>query len=374
MLVHLPQQKLISAILDVQKAVSSRTTIPILTGIKFTADSQGLHLAATDLEIGIETFIPADEHLHVEREGAVVLTARYISEIVRKMPKPQIELRVDEGWLTTIRSGKAEFTLHGQDYAEFPKLPQVEGNEMFSIPADLLKSVIRQTIVAVSNDEVRPVLTGLLLTVSGGQLKLLSTDSHRLASREVAVEASPNLVLQNVIIPGKSLQELGRLLPDSDQLVDVMVSQNQVLVQMEHSRFYSRLIEGQYPDTSRIIPNAFKTRIQVETSLFLDAVERASLIARERNNNVIRLGIAAGSVEVSCHSQDVGKVSEIVEPVNVEGEDMLIALNAKYMIDALRVVDSAFTDIEFTGPMSPFLVKPVDNPHCLHLILPVRIF
>lgn len=378
MKIVIQRQSLVQAIQNVQKAVSGKTTIPVLTGIKMVAAKEGLSLTATDLEIGIETRVPThieeDQIVNVIEEGAIVLSAKYLSEIVRKLPSQQVEIEVKQNYLTIIRGGKSEYNLHGLDHEEFPRLPQVNGNQIFSAQSDILKDMIRQTSFAVSGEEIRPVLTGVMFTLKKGSLKFVATDSHRLATRESSVEAPEDLEIHNVIIPGKSLNELGRLLADDSSLVDIVVADNQVLVQMDKTQFYTRLIDGQYPDISRIIPSNFKTGLTVKTKALQGAVERASLIAKEHENNLVRLNIKTGGIEISSNSPDVGKVSESIEEVNVTGDELLIAFNSKFMLDALRVIDSEDLLIEFTGSMSPFLVKIPDNPNCLHLILPVRIY
>ncbi|MFD2170646.1 DNA polymerase III subunit beta [Tumebacillus lipolyticus] len=378
MKILIQRQNLVQAIQNVQKAVSGKTTIPVLTGIKIVASKEGLSLTATDLEIGIETRVPThieeDQIVNVIEEGAIVLSARYLSDIVRKLPSQQVEIEVKQNYLTIIRGGKSEYNLHGLDHEEFPRLPQVIGNQVFSIQSDILKDMIRQTSFAVSTEEIRPVLTGVMFSLKKGTLKFIATDSHRLATRESVVEAPEDLEIHNVILPGKSLNELARLLADDSSLVDLVVADNQVLVQMDKTQFYTRLIDGQYPDISRIIPSNFKTGLTVKTKELQGAVERASLIAKEHENNLVRLNIKGGGIEISSNSPDVGKVSESIEDVSITGDDLLIAFNSKFMLDALRVIDSEELLIEFTGSMSPFLVKIPDNPSCLHLILPVRIY
>lgn len=372
------RSSLLSAIQNVQRAVSSKTTIPILSGIKIAVDQTGLKLTATDLETGIETSLPAfvnqDQVVQVMEEGAIVLSARYLSEIVRKLPHSNVEIEVKQNYLTVIRSGSSEFNLHGLHAEEFPRLPQMSGHQVFSIPALVLRDMIRQTVAAVSTEEIRPVLTGVVMSLIDGQLRFVATDSHRLAQRMASVEAPAELQFSNVIVPGKSLSELGRLLLDNDSLVDVVIAENQILFKMEYTQFYSRLIDGQYPDTSRIIPATFKTEFKVGAKDLLDAVERAALIARDNDNNVVRMSIKSNLIEISSNSPDVGKVSETLHPAALSGEELLIAFNAKYLIDALRVIESEEIVIEFTGSMSPFLIKQLDNPNYLHLILPVRIY
>jgi DNA polymerase-3 subunit beta len=369
---------LVQAIQNVHKAVSSKSTIPVLSGIKMAVDASGVRLTATDLEIGIETFIPThieDEQIvQVMEPGAIVLSARIFADMVKKLPGQQVEMEVKQNYLTTLRAGKTEANLHGLDHEEFPRLPQVMGNRVFSIPSEVLKDMIRQTAFAVATEEIRPVLTGVMFSLKNGVLKFVSTDSHRLAMRESMVEAPADLEFHNVIVPGKSLNELSRLLPDKDVLVDVVVAENQLLVKTDKTQFYTRLIDGQYPDTSRIIPTSFKTGIKLNTRQLTDAIERTALIAKESENNVVRFNIKQGHLEITSNSPDVGKITDEIHEIEVSGDDLLIAFNARYMIDALRVIDSQDILIEFTGSMSPFLIKLPDNPRYVHLVLPVRIY
>lgn len=378
MKISIQRSQLLQAIQNVQKAVSSKSTIPVLSGIKMAVDATGVRLTATDLEIGIETHVPThieDEQIvQVMEEGAIVLSARFFGDIVRKMPGKVVEIEVKQNYLTIIRSGKSEFNLHGLDHEEFPRLPQVNSSQAFSIQSDILKDMIRQTSFAVSGEEIRPVLTGVMFSLKEGNLKFVATDSHRLATRESVVEAPEGLNFTNVIVPGKSLNELGRLLADDDSLVDVLVAENQVLVKMDKTNFYTRLIDGQYPDISRIIPTTFKTGLTVNAKQLFDAIERSSLIAKENQNKDVRFNIKSSHLEIAANSPDVGKVSEQIDDVNITGDELLIAFNSKFMLDALRVIDSQEVLVEFTGSMSPFLVKIPDNTRYLHLVLPVRIY
>lgn len=379
MKVSVQREKLSSAVSHVSKAVSSRTTIPILTGIKIKADEEGLTLTASDSDISIEVLIPTEEAgewgVTVHEPGSIVLTARIFSEIVRKLPGNEIHMQVDERLGTHIRSGQAEFTINGMNANEFPQLPQLEEEKVFSVPSDLLKAMIRQTGFAVSTSEMRPILTGIMWTLENGQLKFVSTDSHRLASRTAAVECLEELSFSNVVVPGKSCNELVKILDDGQALTDIVVAANQILVKSNHILFYSRLLEGTYPDTTRIIPASSKTEIVMKTKDFLQAIERASLLSREGKTNVVRLAtLSDGNVEITSNAPEIGRVTETVAPGSMTGEDLKISFNAKYMMDALRSIDSAEIRTSFSGPMSPFVIRPTDHDWMLHLILPVRTY
>ncbi len=379
MKITVQRDKLTTAVSHVLKAVSSRTTIPILTGIKLKADEEGLTLTGSDSDVSIEVFIPLEEGgewgVTVHQPGSVVLTARIFSEIVRKLPGAEIHLEVDDRLAALIRSGQAEFTINGMNADEFPQLPQLEEEKVFSIPSDLLKTMVRQTSFAVATSEMRPILTGIMWTLENGNLKFISTDSHRLASRTANVECSDDLRFYNTVVPGKSCNELVKILDDEQTLVDIVVAENQIMVKSNHILFYSRLLEGTYPDTNRIIPQGSKTEITFHTKDLLQSIERASLLSREGKSNVVRLTtLSDGSVEVSSNAPEIGKVTEIVKPVSLNGEELKISFNAKYMIDALKSVDSTEIRASFTGAMSPFIIRPTDHDWILHLILPVRTY
>lgn len=379
MQITVQREKLSNAVSHVSKAVSSRTTIPILTGIKIKADHEGLTLTASDSDISIEVQIPTEEAgewgVTVHKPGSIVLTARIFSEIVRKLPGNEIHIEADDRLVTFIRSGQAEFTINGMNASEFPQLPQLEEDKVFSMPSDLLKAMVRQTAFAVSSSEMRPILTGIMWTLDQGQLKFVATDSHRLASRTAMVECIEGLQFQNVVVPGKSCNELVKILDDDQSLVDIVVADNQILVKSNHILFYSRLLEGTYPEISRIIPQGSKTDIVVSTKDFLQSIERASLLSREGKSNVVRLvTMPDKNVEITSNAPEIGKVTEIVVPKGLDGEDLKISFNAKYMIDALRSFDSAEIRVSFSGPMSPFVIRPTDHEWMLHLILPLRTY
>ncbi|RNB83441.1 DNA polymerase III subunit beta [Brevibacillus fluminis] len=379
MQISVKRDKLVSAVSHVAKAVSTRTTIPILTGIKLKATDEGLTLTASDSDVSIEVQIPSEEAgewgVTVHKPGSVVLTARIFGEIVRKLAGDEIQISVDDRFAALIRSGQAEFTINGMNADEFPQLPQLEEEKVLSIPSDLLKTMLRQTSFAVSTSEMRPILTGIMWSLEKGQLKFVATDSHRLASRSAVVECAEDLYFHNVVVPGKSCNELMKILDDNQAVVDIVVAENQILIKANHILFYSRLLEGTYPDTSRIIPQGSKTEVVVHSKDFLQSIERASLLSREGKSNVVRLvTMTDNNVEISSNAPEIGRVTEMMTPVSVNGEELKISFNAKYMIDALRSLDSGEIRVSFTGAMSPFVIRPTDHDWILHLILPVRTY
>ena len=369
---------LLAGLNDVMKAVSSKTTVPILTGIKIDVTNEGVSLTGSDQDITIQTFIPAEENgeqiMTITTTGSIVLQARMFNEIVRKLPTNEVEIEVTNGFATYIRSGKSEFHLIGQDAIEYPLLPEVSAEEQFTIPADLLKSIIRETVFAVATSESRPVLTGVNWNIQDGELICVATDSHRLARRKTKLEQLPSGV-SSVVIPGKSLNELNKILGDSTNLVQVVMTNQQVLFKADNMLFFSRLLEGNYPDTSRLIPESYQTNVTINGKSLLQAIDRASLLAREDRNNVVRFETLEGNaIEISSNSPEIGKVQEQIQVESLEGETLKISFSAKYMMEALKAIDGQDVIIQFTGAMRPFILRSVHDDAILQLILPVRTY
>lgn len=373
------RDRLIQSVQDVMKAISPRTTIPILTGIKITATSEGVTLTGSDSDVSIESFIPNEEDgnqlVEIFTHGGIVLQAKFFSEIVKKLPMDTIEIEVINQLQTVIRSGKSEFNLNGLDPEEYPHLPQVSEENVIKIPTDILKNLTRQTVFAVSTSETRPILTGVNWKVDSGNLTCIATDSHRLAMRSAAIEYT-NDADYNIVIPGKSLNELNKILDDTSEPVEIVITENQILFKAKHLLFFSRLLEGNYPDTSRLIPTESKTDLVINTKEFLQAIDRASLLAREgRNPNVVKLTtLNSGIIEISSNTPEVGKVIEQVQSESIDGEDLKISFSAKYMMDALKALEGFEIRISFTGAMRPFIIHPINDESILQLILPVRTY
>lgn len=372
------KRPLIDAVAHVSTAVSTKTTIPILTGIKIVVDEMKCSLMASDSDISIQVDIPAEddgnEQLNVTKSGGIVLPARFFFDIVRKLPGETVEIEVREQYTITIQSGQSRFQLNGMDPDEFPRLPQLQEESVISLPGSLLKAMIRQTTFAVSTAESRPVLTGVEWLLKDNVLRFVATDSHRLAKREAQVEVATEPPVEQAVVPGKSLADLNKILDDDDRLVDIVLTENQLLVKTENVLFYSRLLDGNYPDTARIIPQSSKMGMVLNTKQLLNAIDRASLLTKGGKYNVVKLEVQDEQLHISANSPEVGKVSETVQLSEFTGEPLKISFNAKFMMDALRALDSELIRIEFSGPMAPFIIQPTDHEWILYLILPVRTY
>ncbi|MFC5403193.1 DNA polymerase III subunit beta [Cohnella soli] len=364
------------AIQHVSKAVASRTTIPILSGIKIDATYSGVTLTASDTDISIQSFIPLETQSKtvatVTRTGSVVLAAKFFVEIVKKLPNEEVHIEVGDRFQTLITSGATEIQLVGLDPEEFPVLPSIQEDQVVSIAGDLLRDMIRQTVFAVTTNESTPILTGVLWNLQEGTYKFVATDRHRLASRSATVAAT-DVRFSNIVISGKTLNELAKIVPDQNVLVDIVVADNQVLFKLGNVLFFSRMLDGTYPDTSKIIPQQFKTELVINTKALSDSIDRAYLLSREEKTNIVRLvTLEEGGIEISSSSSELGKVTEQLSVKEMRGEPLRIAFNSKYMLDVLKVIDSEELLIGFNGAMSPIIIRPNDHDRSLHLILPYR--
>ncbi|USS84637.1 DNA polymerase III subunit beta [Fructilactobacillus myrtifloralis] len=369
----------IKALGIVQRAISTKTTIPILTNLMIDVSNSNIQLTGSNADISIQTTISGDNPDHeltISSTGKITLPARFFSEIVKKLPDRELSVEVGDNFQTTIKSGNSEFTINGLDANGYPHLPEVDSEHPIHLPAEIFREVIGQTVIAVSKQESRPILTGVHFTLDHNQLLAVSTDSHRLSQRNVELpkEAEGDY---NVVIPGESLKELARMLDGETNAIDMHLSENQVLFTFGSTRFYSRLLEGNYPDTSRLVPTSSETQVKFAATDLLAAVERASLLSHESRNNVIKFTIKPADqvVTITGNSPDVGKVEEELTPAAISGADLEISFNPDYMKEALRVFGPIDVEIAFTSALRPFTITPADNQtNFIQLITPVRTF
>lgn len=373
------RSRFIKTLNDVQRAISNKVTIPILTGLKLELTHNGLTLTGSDADISIEAIIDVndpDAQLVIAETGNIVLPARFFGEIVKKLPNNLMTIIVEEGFQTTITSGPASFNINGLDANSYPRLPEVNAAQKLTLSADILKQVISQTVIAVSNQESRPILTGVHLKVNDQLLSAVATDSHRLSQRKLTLENTQNLEY-DVIIPGKSLTELAKILTEDIEEVDLRITENQVLFTAGTIQFYSRLLEGTYPDTDRLIPTESTTQVEFESNVLLASIERASLLSHASQNNVVRLVFepADQAATIYSNSPELGNVEEALKFENLSGERLDISFNPDYMKDALRSFGQTNVKVAFTSALRPFtLVPSEDDDNFIQLITPVRTF
>ncbi|WP_121616825.1 DNA polymerase III subunit beta [Virgibacillus halodenitrificans] len=368
---------LVKSVNNVMKAISARTTIPALTGIKVEATTEGITLKGSDSDISISVFIPLEKEekivAEVKEVGDIVLQAKLFSEIIRKLPEDEVIIETGENFIASVRSGSVNFDINGFDPEEYPRFPIVDKKRIFQVPQSTLKNVIQTTVFAASDAETRPILTGVCWDVKE-QLLATATDSHRLSNKKIPVNVGSDLEMK-VVIPKKSLNELSKLLDDSEEMISVMFTDKLVLFKTENLYFYSRLLEGNFPDTSRLIPKESKSAVKVIKRDFTQAIERASLLAKESQNHVIKLVAKEdGNIQISSKSAEIGTVVEDVSAQSIEGDEVKVSFSAKYMLEALKAISTEDIIIYFNGAMKPFLIKPIDDDTTLQLLLPVRTY
>lgn len=364
---------------NVLRAISSKTTIPILTGLKMVVTDHSVILTGSDADITIESTLDASDSsygLSIEEPGAIVLPARFFNEVIKKLPDKRAAIEVFNGLQVRITSGTAEFTINGQDANNYPHLPEVESENTVELASDMLREVIDQTRIAVSKQESRPILTGIHVTLNNGILTAVATDSHRLAQRKVELPETADRDF-DIVLPGASMTELAKMIADEKDGVKMQITENQALFIFGNTHFYSRLLEGNYPETSRLIPESSDTRLEITASDLLASIERASLLSHESRNNVVKLSVNPENkiATVSGTSADVGNVEEEINADQIVGNPLEISFNPDYMRDALKSFGQTKILISFTTALRPFTLVPTEEKaNFVQLITPVRTY
>ncbi len=350
----------------VTRAIASRSTMQILEGVLLTTSSEGLRLTCTDLAVGMETHIAAE----IAAEGSVVLPGKLLAEIVRKLPEGTLEIKVTDGHVASLKCANSRTTLTGLSADEFPALPEVGETKTIAIASGQLKEMIQRTTFAIATDETRPILTGCLIEAEGAELTLVALDGFRLALRRFVSEAElPQL---SAVVPGKVLNEIARVLGEDDEEIQLMWGVTHLLADMGATRIVARLLDGEYIRYRQILPEDWQTRVLVSKREMEDALDRASLMAREGKNNLVKMHIEENRLLITSNAE-LGDVHEEIQ-VQTEGRDLDIAFNVRYMTDTLRAIEDENIQIRFNSNVSPCVMLPTFGDKFLYLALPVRVF
>jgi DNA polymerase-3 subunit beta len=368
----------------VSRAVGGRTTLPVLNNVLLASDGDRLKLSATNLEIGITTWVPGA----VESEGQLTVPARLLTDFVNSLPAGQgVELEGNARSHTLhLKSGRYTANVKGIDADEFPPIPTAEDRPSFPIPSDKLKEIIGQVAFSAARDESRPVLAGVNVKVDESKLTLSAADGFRLSLRETELDRSlPEKI--DIIVPARALTELARLLGDNDEDVEVTVTANrtQILFKVRGAvgeggdvNLVSRLLEGQFPDLLRVVPKTHTTRVQVKRTDFMTATKIAALFARD-SANVVRLeitpgaegGLAPGKIALSANAAEVGDNHGELD-ASVEGEETYISFSSEFLADVLGVLPNDDIALELTGPLSPAIIRGLGLADYTHVIMPMH--
>ena len=352
------------AVSNIQRAVSTKTSIPALEGILLSATETGLELCAYDLELGITTVIPA----FVVEPGKAVLSAKLFSDIVRRTPAETVTVSVDEKNMATLESGYSRFSIIGIPAEEFPELPKLPDSTQISLPGALLKSMIRQTLFAIAESDAKPIHQGSLFSLENGILDVVSVDGYRLAVRREPVDFSEDL---SFVVPGKTLSELLKLIKDSEEPVEISAGRRHILFKIDNYTVISSLLEGEFLNYKAAIPPESQTEVVLKTREAIDSVERVSLLITDRLKSPIRCLFDNNEVKLNC-TTSMGRASDQLD-VEMTGQSVEIGFNNRYLLEALRNTECDEVKVQLGGPLSPMKVVPKEGDSFLFLVLPVRL-
>lgn len=352
------------AVLNVSKAVSAKSTLPILEGILLKAKENSLYLCGYNLEMAITTEIEAT----VLEQGELVLNARLFSDMVRKMPSDTILLETDDRLMTLIKGDNTEFNILGISSSEYPDIPTADGESVARIDGETFKSMIEQTLFSVAITEQKPVHTGVLFEIDNQNLRLVAVDGFRLALRQEKIGDFPE---KTFIVPGKTLSEISKLIKDNEQFLEITLSNKNITFDCNGYQIISRLLEGDFLDYKNVIQISSTSEVIVEKREFFDSVERASLIINDRIKSPIVLDIADNAIKVSS-TTSIGRVNDEIN-CEISGDDVRIGFNNKYLLDALRAAQDEKIKVLLNGSLSPMRITPLEGDDYLFLILPVRL-
>lgn len=375
MIFSINRNVLLDNLLAIQRGLPNKTPLPILNAIKFVVNEDHLILTASNSDLAIELTIE-DKSLKVKQTGKAAIPGRFLIEIIRKLEATVIEFAVVEDRTVVIKAERSDFKLNLPDVLDYPEVDFLDLKQPLVLDSEIIKTIIKETNYAAANTEKRPILTGVNFLHDAGQLFITATDSYRLSKKEIKLR--DKIEPFNFVIPRKSLEELSKILDLVSENVEIYVNPNKVLFKFPNIMFQTRLLEGKYPDTSRIVPTDFPVVIPFNKEELLAAVERVSLLSprdRDTNYNIIKLTLRPDHVvEISSTNPEVGDALEEITPNGrVVGTSMQIAFSSRYLIEALKSFASSDITISFAGEVRPFVIHGPLDIDLLHLILPVRI-
>lgn len=362
------QADLERAVTIVSKAITPNTTLPVLNNILLKAEDKKLHFSATNLEVAIQFFIPAE----VKSEGSITVPAKLLSSYVNLLKDEKLEIELKDGDTVEITSPSSHTKMKGINANEFPVIPKVEKENTFKVPTKDLETAISQTVFAASSNTSRPVLSGVLFDVKKDKVKVVATDSYRLAEKTITLKEPTDVEIE-CIVPAKTVMELGKILSrETGEDVELSVSKNQILFVAGDVKLMSRLIEGKFPPYEKVVPKETKTKLEVLDEALANVVRRVSLFARENNNSIKISATNDGKMMVSTDETRVGEEKAELD-ITMTGENNKIALNAQYLLDVLNYIQSDKIQMEIDDKLSPAVVRPVKEKDYVYIIMPLKV-
>ncbi len=367
---------LLDGLNKVSKAISTKNLIPVLSGIKFDLKKNKLILTASDNDITIQTVIISekDDDFKVEKEGSIIISGRYVLDIVRKLPDEYINIEVIDELKVLIYTENSEFNLNGIDEDEYPNISLDESKKKISINSKVFKDIVNQTAFAASNEETKPVLTGINFNIVGDVLECNSTDSYRLARKIVNLENKEN-ENYNIVIPSHNILEFVKIIDDDEKAkVELHLSNNKILFIYKNIKFQSRLINGTYPNTSNLMPKEDFLVISTNLNDIYNVIDRASILTSDKEKNIVTLETDGNLLTLKSSSQEIGRVEEKMTIKKNNDENIKISFSAKYMMEALKSFNTENVELHFVGEIKPILVKSSEDETLTQLVLPIRTY
>ena len=366
---------LLDALNKVSKAISTKNLIPVLAGIKFELKKKKLTLTASDNDITIQTWIDCtnEEDFIIDREGSIIVQGKYILDIVRKLPAEFINIELIDELKLLIYTENSEFNLNGISESEYPNIGLEESKKKVTINAGVFKNAIGQTAFAASNEESKPVLTGINFNIVGDVLECNSTDSYRLARKIVKLDKDSE-ENYNIVVPSRNVVEFSKILYDDDEMVELHIFSNKILFKTNNLKFESRLINGTYPNTSNLLPDDSFLVISTNLSDFYNVIDRVSILTSDKEKNIVTLETNDNMLILRSSSAEVGRVEEKMLITKNNNENIKISFSAKYMMEALKSFSTETVDIHFVGEIKPILIKSSEDESLTQLVLPIRTY
>ena len=366
---------LLNALNKVSKAISTKNLIPVLAGIKFELKKKKLILTASDNDITIQTMIDAtnDDDFKIESEGSIIIQGKYILDIVRKLPDKYINIEVIDELKILIYTENSEFNLNGISESEYPSIGLEESKKKVNINASIFKDIVNQTAFASSNEESKPVLTGINFNIVGDVLECNSTDSYRLARKIVKLSGASE-ENYNIVIPSHNIIEFSRIIDDEDGDIELHIFNNKILFKTGNLKFESRLINGTYPNTSNLLPDESYLVVSTNLNAFYDVIDRVSILTSDKEKNIVTLETKGDMLVLKSSSVEIGRVEEKMPIAKNNSEDIKISFSAKYMMEALKSFSTETVDIHFVGEIKPILIKSSEDETLTQLVLPIRTY
>ena len=374
MKIKIKKDLLLENLNKVSKAISTKNLVPALAGIKFDLQKEGLTLTASDNDITIRTFIPYQEgDMTIEEEGSIIISGRYILDIVRKLDEEMINLEVFDELKVIISTENSEYNLNGINKNEYPNINLEINKNPILINSKVFKDLVNQTAFAASNDEARPALTGLNFKIVGNILECNCTDSYRLARKILTLNNNVENDY-NIVIPSKNIIEVSKLINDDELDIELHIFNNKILFKYDNILFQSRLINGNFPNTSNLLPKESMLKIKVSVAELYNVIDRVSILTSDKEKNVVTLETSGNTLTMKSSSTEIGRGDSKMNIEKENEEDITISFSARYVMEALKVIEDSECEISFVGEVNPIIFKGCEHDDLLQLVLPIRTY